>query len=302
MTSFAYAKLGGRDFGLFRIQGSGLGNLLLPWARAVRACHRYGLRMITPTWPQLKVGPILRREADYRFYTGLFRVPAENLHGWRRLWRLAFLPRAPEAALSPGEVEDGGDRVFVFSGMDGFFEPLLSDHELIRRELIRMTLPSHLAGFERDFEHSISVHVRCGDFATANAESLRRGVDNMRLPIEWYVEVVDRLRARYDPPPAICVFSDGRDDELEPLLEIPGAKRLDFGSSIADMLALSKARVLVASASTFSMWASYLGRMPVVWYPGQLRQRLYSDRPHAEIEWGAGDEIPDTFFDAIQLG
>lgn len=32
------------------------------------------------------------------------------------------------------------------------------------------------------------------------------------------------------------------------------------------------------------MWASYLGPMPIVWYPGQLKQRLYLENNEAEIE------------------
>ena len=43
------------------------------------------------------------------------------------------------------------------------------------------------------------------------------------------------------------------------------------------MLALSNAKVLVSSASTFSMWASFLGQIPTIWFPGQMRQKLIND-------------------------
>ena len=53
---------------------------------------------------------------------------------------------------------------------------------------------------------------------------------------------------------------------------------------MADLLALSRSELLIASGSTFSMWASYLGRMPVIWYPGRLKQKLYFDNEALEVE------------------
>ena len=66
------------------------------------------------------------------------------------------------------------------------------------------------------------------------------------------------------------------------------------------MIALSRAPVLVASASTFSMWASHLGRMPVVWFPGQLRQPLYSDDLDADVDRDEGEALPAAFVRAVR--
>ena len=92
----------------------------------------------------------------------------------------------------------------------------------------------------------------------------------------------------------IYVFSDGTNAGLAKLLRLPRSRRITFGSSIADLFALSRANVMIASASPFSMWASYLGRMAVVW-------RLVPQRPcygnlTAGVECGFDDEIPDSFF------
>jgi hypothetical protein len=65
---------------------------------------------------------------------------------------------------------------------------------------------------------------------------------------------------------------------------------MSFGSAIADLWALSNANVLVASGSTFSMWASYLGRMPVIWHPGQLSCPLYGGAVF-EQEIAQGSEL-----------
>lgn len=85
----------------------------------------------------------------------------------------------------------------------------------------------------------------------------------------------------------VYLFFDGADNELTELLRMPDTHRVNFGFVIADILALSRTTVLVASSSSFSMWwASYLGRMPGLWHHGQLRQRLYyeEDKRHLEIE------------------
>lgn len=64
------------------------------------------------------------------------------------------------------------------------------------------------------------------------------------------------------------------------------------GNGLGNLL-LTWAKLLVASHSTFSMWASFLGRMPVIWYRGKLECRLYTDPPDREIELGHDDPVPE---------
>jgi hypothetical protein len=124
-----------------------------------------------------------------------------------------------------------------------------------------------------------------GDFSTPQNEAvLKSGAQNYRIPISWYVDQVKQLRQQVNRDVPVYIFSDGRNDELSELLSLPNCQRISFGSSIADILALSKSNILIASGSTFSMWASYLGRMPVIWYKSQLRQRLYYEKTLVEFE------------------
>ena len=66
------------------------------------------------------------------------------------------------------------------------------------------------------------------------------------------------------------------------------------------MLALSQSQILIASASTFSKWASYLGRMPTVWYPGVHRHALFSNKEIFEGEIDYNDLIPDKLLKNIE--
>ena len=121
----------------------------------------------------------------------------------------------------------------------------------------------------------------------------------MALPIEWYIQVLEAVRRHTGHAHRARVFSDGTEAELAPLLSLPGVQRVEYGSSIADMLALSRARLLIASGSTFSMWASFLHQAPTVWYPGKWQQRLH-ERDDTEFEWSPGNALP-AWLDAAWL-
>ncbi len=55
-------------------------------------------------------------------------------------------------------------------------------------------------------------------------------------------------------------------------------QRRDTGSAIGDMLLLSRAEVFLASGSSFSAWASFLGQMPTLTHPGLGLTRLFGLR------------------------
>lgn len=293
--TYVYPSFGGLDLGVLRLPGLGLGNLLFPWARCVVASHKRHLKMIAPTWPQICPGAILRRESDKRSYYDSFHTPDGQVHGIRRLWLLATLPRYPEEC----DNEPSGG-IICFRGNRGHFAPILEDAQFVRQQILTIVRRCHQDACRVCFRRSISVHVRRGDFRTpSNSNDIYSGCNGVRIPLSWYVDIVSRLRhlVRGDIP--VFVFSDGSDEELGDLLAIPGIQRLGFGSAIADLIALSRANVLVASGSSFSMWASYLGRMPVIWHKGQMLQRLYRPDEAIECECSSGQDLPSELRNAL---
>jgi len=291
--AYAYPKLAGVDCLLFRTQGPGLGNLLLPWARSVIAARTYRLSSLAPTWPQVKIGPLLRRESDFRFYGRLFKNAEGDIGGIKKLRLLSTLRKITEYefARDPDTWAQRDDHLVIFEGPGANFVAIVSDHDLVRTELLKITLPNHQHGLYFEFKYSISVHVRLGDFAQASPSR----------PISWCISVVTRLRKAMGQETPVYVFSDGKDEELRPLLQLPLVRRLAFGSSIADILALSQANVLIANGgSPFSTWASYLGRMPVIWPPGTNYHKLNTENPSAEIEIQEGQPLPPNFLQQIR--
>jgi hypothetical protein len=131
-------------------------------------------------------------------------------------------------------------------------------------------------------------------------ERLRAGTWNMGIPIDWYVATIEEVRKEIGMNVVTYVISDAENCELDQLLKLGNTRRLHFGSSIADLIALSRSKMLIASGSTFGMWASYLGRMPSLYYPGQLKQRLYIERPEWEDEWHGSGRLPTKVIEGFK--
>jgi|SRR5579863_2525270 len=286
---YSFAHLGGIELGVIRVRGVGLANSLFPWARCLVASSKFGLTRIAATWPQLCHRQWMRWDRDKRCYTGLFDEKQGTVSGARKLLLLATARHINEHDFLryPEEHRDG---VVVFSGMDGYFADLLDDQCLIRDALLKATRRRHRVGPGQELSRAICVHVRLGDFIPSDGALSPFGDSsfNIRQPIHWFVGIVRSLRVAIDSGVRVAIFSDGDDEELRPLLELPNCDRVCCGSSLADLLALSTAGVLVASGSTFSMWAAYLGRMPVIWPKAQRRQKLHGANWEYESEIGAG--------------
>jgi hypothetical protein len=295
---YSFANLGGTELGLFRLHGVGLANCLFPWARCVLASQEFRLRRIASTWPQLCHRQWIRWDRDKRTYVGLMDERNAAIGGPRKLALLARQPRIAERDFL-ADPESFHRGVIFFRGIDGYFSSMLEDHARVRAALIGATRPQHRP--PTDTPRSICIHVRYGDATDPDSEKarMRTSHHHLRQRIGWFIHALNECRRQLGPSTPALVFSDASDQELRPLLALPGVRRVFFGSAIADLLALSTASLLIASGSTFSLWAAYLGRMPVLWPSRQRHQRLHGDQVEyePEIEFGP---LPDSFASLIR--
>ena len=95
--NYVYPKLSEHDLGFVRLGGAGLGNILFAYARAAVFAREHDCQLIWPTWPSIKLGPILRREADKRFYNDLFSNQSGHIGGLKKMWLLLTRTRVKEA-------------------------------------------------------------------------------------------------------------------------------------------------------------------------------------------------------------
>ena len=185
--------------------------------------------------------------------------------------------------------------------MDNLFSPFKNEQAFIKQELIKIINPYHLEKAYEFNTNSIGIHIRMGDFENPeNEQILRDGAWNYRLPMKWYLSIIAKLREHTNLP--IYIFSDAAAEDLKEILQFENCKRVFFGSAISDMIALSTCKVLVSSTSTFSMWSSFLGQIPTIWFPGQLRQKLINDKSIFEGEMDYNEKLPNPIIDRLKNG
>ena len=282
-------------FGYAILGRTGMGNMMFPWARCFVWCKDTGASMIAPSWMHLRIGPYLRREPDKRDYYRLWSGRG-YVRGPRRLAAFAMRSRIEERDVTDVRSIPRGSLV-VFRDMPDYFARLRGRHMEVEKEMRRIA-KVQLPPVPSSARAAIGIHVRRGDFSRPpSVESLGTLGHNWQLPIEWYVQTLRQVRAACGERLPGKIFSDGTPEELAPLMREPDTSLVKQGKATHDMLLLSQCSVIIASGSTFSMWASFLGQRPAVWFPGQLRQRVLGmdGDADAEVEVALGESLPSRF-------
>lgn len=235
---FSYPVLSDRDYIWFRIGGPGLANCLFFAAKAYVYAKAHGAEYIEPTWRKFSIGPWLRKERDKRVYNNLFKPIGIN--GIRK----AFLI----SVFNPNK-----DKIISFSTLGNYFGDINGHIELINDFFQNIILPSTIEKVnEKELNDTVAVHVRLGDY-----------LQQLRIPINWYVGIIRNILL-INPSQEIVVFSDGTDEELMPLLNLRNVRRVFYGNAFADMWAMSKCKLVIASDSTFSAWGAFMGQKPII--------------------------------------
>lgn len=289
-------------FGFPDVGRSGLANMLLPWARCEVFCKAKNLPMLAPQWTQLKIGPLLRGERDKRLYTGLFNS-AGYVNGPLRWFLLASAAKITEAEVlnMNGAFHAEAIRpnsVVVFNGLGRYFTDL-AGHEDFLHERLKGILSDNCRGCLADASVGayVAVHIRRGD-KPALPIGIEPPKDTMHwaIPTEWYVHCIRQVQELTGNGMPVLIFTDAAASQIKPVLDLRNVRMAEPNSSIVDMLLMARARVLITSASsTFSMWASFLGRMPSVWFPSNWREKTNWNDPELEFYTDLEGDLPASF-------
>ena len=272
---YVNVKLSKIDFIGFRIGGSGLGNILFPWSRGAVYARKNNFKKINSTWATLKYGPFVRKEKDKRTYHNIFKE--NNIGGIPKIIYLLFGKSFHEYE-NVKTVKCLRPKIVNFSGMKNQMLDILGDYSIVKEELFKIIRPEHLELAKKNKPEFIALHIRLGDFAQPISENeIRKGKTNCRLPLKWYKITINKIRKALGEDIPVTVFSDGLDEDLKEILEMVNVNRSQGGTAISDMLSLSYSKILIASNSTFSLWASYLGRTNTIWFPGTHRINLFKE-------------------------
>ena len=245
-------------------RGTGLGNRLYPWARCHLFSRKCGVLMLAPHWwwpprvrPLLKQAAPVRELPGHLYLRGIRALP-EYIGGARRLLI---------EATSRGDIR-------VFRGGAGRFDDLHGDEAELLAALRAMSTRSVF----REGSY-IGLHVRRGDFNAA-----------ARTSNQWFLAALRAVRSAAAWEVPALIVSDGTATELAELLREPAVRLARTGSPLADLLVLAGARVLLASGSSFSAWAAFLGGMPtatqpahsLAWFGVRARSYLGHFDPHTD--------------------
>ena len=282
-----------------RGRGHGLGNELIPWARALLAAQLLGARLLPPAFGR-----------NRRRYGRHFGTPRYDWLRNRLLQHL--LPRfdfteADWRAHGAGDVVAalqayarehdlaGRERyVLTTSGMWGGYRHIEAARTPVRALLAASRFaPGNLRRIAARLDPAritVALHVRLGDFRAAGSGTDYRGNWNTTLPLGWYVSIARQLQRGLGSAVQFLVVSDGRADQLRPLLEaVPCVSTADIpDSDCSDLLALADADLLVCSVSSYSQWAAFLSDAPYLWYAPNLQR----DAAGRGSIWGAADPAP----------
>ena len=259
-----YPSLSNLDLGFFRLGGAGLANCMYVAARAYSYSLRYNAELIEPTWEKISIGPILRGEQDKRHYIGLFDKPF--MHGLKKLKQIY------KKMIAESEIEtfvSSTDGVLKVSGLGNYFQDL---NQKESAEYFNLIIKEHIKEIidSENFDNVVAVHVRLGDYSSSQ-----------RTPIMWYRDMI-KIVSDYNPDLKFYVFSDGSDEELESIIELPHVERKFFGNALADILAISRCKLVLASDSTFSAWGAFLGNVPII-FPKRHFPPVYKNNSVMEL-------------------
>lgn len=264
-------------------RGHGLGNEMVPWARAFLAAQLLQARLLPPAFG-------LNRRAYWRD----FRTSPDD---W--LYNRALERTLPVVEFSEAQylAHGGGDavtalrsfiaaeqlqrrRLFVLvtDGFWGGYSHVQAAREFMRSTLYRSRYAArNLLQLQQRIDPGkilVGMHVRLGDFAAPVSLAEYRRAANTSLPIEWYCHVASCLQRTFRDDWQLLLVSDGGPDSLRELLDnYPCIITADIpNGDCSDALALANCDLLVCSASSYSSLAASLTEAPYVWFASSLHE------------------------------
>lgn len=209
--------------------------------------------MIFPTMRQIKIGTYVRREKDKRTYGDIFRPRTlTEISHW---FTASMLHKRLETDTNVHR------QVVRYVGMRRQFHDLSPDPDFMRRFLEQA---SRRPASRREYD--IAIHVRQGDFAAPDKAATQQ---NTQVPLEWYREAIGVAQELLGGGGQQGIlFSDEDPQIVIGKLGLEGFIPEPHGNALTSILLMSRAKVLIGSRSTFSLWGQYLGQSHAVWPQG----------------------------------
>lgn len=251
------------------IPRAGLGNRLLVWARAMVFSYLNNAEFYIIGLNKFHIGPILRKEKSKRFYltSFRFRIPFNDYFNY-------YLSNKKDALFEP-KIDKlnnlGKNKIVIFNKIphwSDYFNELKIYRNFIKAQLLDLSHKKVLNKYFEAESPNIGIHIRMGDFRkVSNIEEMKK-FGLARTPIYYFIDCIKKIRSSIGECIPVTVFSDGSEKELTEILSLPNIKLFTSGNDLADLLILSKSKIIITSAgSTFSYWAAFLSDADIIHNP-----------------------------------
>ena len=262
---------------------AGLANEIFPLAKAWLAARALGVPLVPLPWG-LNRRPYWRHFSSSRFDVlpyAMAMACRQHISFAEAEYRACGLVDYGEAVASWAAARELGQRrtALTHDGMWGGFPSIHKARRYVHEYL--MTSPFAATNM-RDIllrvpsrSVLIGVHVRRDDFAAPPRAGLKAGLWNVRIPVEWYATVCQRIRTMWGDTAQFLVVTDHLEGDVAELavqlraLTTVGQRYPD----VSDLLLLARADLLVCSVSSFSLTAAWLSDAPYLWPREQLHSR-----------------------------
>lgn len=264
-------------------RGSGLGNEMIVWAKALVIGQTLGIKCLHPAW-----GLNHRKYYQYfgtsRFDFILYFL-LKNMLPTFEFKEKDYLEcgggTLPDAIRNFALKHNLSKRRFfiiLVSGMWGGFDllntarqPLLSKLSATRRTAENL---AQLDAAIPPEKLRVGVHIRRGDFGNTVSAEQAHGKFNVAISLNWYESILRNLTEYFGDSISFVIFSDAKSEELQEICNAPNVYTTSnqHMNDVSDLLALVNCDLIVCSISSFSLWATFLSRSMYVWYRPQLTE------------------------------
>jgi Glycosyl transferase family 11 len=289
-----------------RLPKAGLGNQLFPLVKAAVFSELNGIPLIVAGYNQFRIGPYLRGEKVKRNYRNYFNFQKNGLTALFEkfsFWRYRRYPEVVEPLIGRLSKDQLSGKKFIFSSIphwSDYFAGLKEHRDLaisLFRKMIRKSILLQAEGLQAP---CIGVHIRMGDFRKLAAGEDFRAVGGVRTPERYFMDIISSIREINGSALPVSVFTDGYRKEFEGLFSLENVHMVEGNTDIADLLLLSKSKLIVTSAgSTFSYWSGFLSDAPLVMHPDHLHEPI---RPApVNLIWYEGPMFPDQPAELLKI-
>ncbi|MEJ7820857.1 MAG: alpha-1,2-fucosyltransferase [Chitinophagaceae bacterium] len=263
---------------------TGLGNMMLVWARGVVFARINNIEEATSSWWGLHWGALLRSEQRNRLYWNYFIESSLVKRILFKIYIILLPVEQDPPIIKCRQLPD--KKIFIFNKVvrdNDLFNDIRNYKDLINAELNKILHPQLELKLQQYSSPVISIHIRRGDFTLGNqTTSLSHFINGINLVREVL---------NYNLP--VTVFSDAEKEEIADIFNLPEVFPAEKKPDILDILLMSKSKVLMLSqSSTFSYWGAFLSDAIVIIPKNDWQKKIRSSiegQNYKEIKWDGND-------------